>query len=131
MNDHANHTALAVDLVAAFVSNNSVSVGEVPGLIRNVFDAIEDLSAPKKAPEVLEPAVSIRASVRPDAVTCLECGYEAQMLRRHLGNAHNLTPEQYRARWGLKHDHPLTSPDYSVRRAGLAVKHGLGRKKGA
>ncbi len=118
---------LTSDIVAAHVSNNSVSIDEVPILIENVFQALSGLGEEPVIEETpLEPAVSIRASVRPDHVTCLECGKKLTLLKRHLMTDHDLTPEEYRQRWSLAPDHPLVAPNYANQRRDLAVKIGLG-----
>ena len=119
---------LTSDIVAAHVSNNSVAIEEVPTLISNVFQALAGLGEePVVEQAPLEPAVSIRASVRPDHVTCLECGRKMKMLKRHLTADHGLTTEEYRQRWSLAPDHPLVAPNYADRRRDLAKAIGLGR----
>ncbi len=121
--------SLAADIVAAHVSNNSVSVGDVAGLIANVHAALSGLSTPAEpeAPKQ-EPAVSVRASVKPDYIVCLEDGKKLKMLKRHLKTAYQMTPDEYRAKWGLAADYPMTAPNYAQQRKDLAVKIGLGRK---
>ncbi|BBF68803.1 MucR family transcriptional regulator [Sphingomonas bisphenolicum] len=121
--------ALTADIVAAHVSNNSVSVGDVAGLIANVHAALSGLGTPAEpeAPKQ-EPAVSIRASVKPDYIVCLEDGKKLKMLKRHLKTAYQMTPDEYRAKWGLAADYPMTAPNYAQQRKDLAVKIGLGRK---
>jgi predicted transcriptional regulator len=122
---------LTSDIAAAHVSNNNVTVEEVPSLIQNIFGALSGLG--KKAEVVaapLEPAVSIRSSVKPDSVTCLECGKKMKMLKRHLSTDHGLSTEDYRARWNLGSDYPLVAPNYAEKRRELAKKIGLGRKPG-
>ena len=122
---------LTSDIVAAHVSNNSVSVDDVPSLISNVYGALSELgNAAPVVEEKLEPAVSIRSSVKPDHVVCLECGKKMKMLKRHLSTDHGLTTEEYRARWGLGSDYPLVAPNYAETRRELAKKIGLGRKPG-
>ena len=122
---------LTSDIVAAHVSNNSVSVDEVPTLIANVFGALAGLGQSAPAEEALpEPAVSIRASIKPDYIVCLEDGKKLKMLKRHLMTHYNLTPEQYRARWNLPADYPMVAPNYAEKRRDLAKKIGLGRKPG-
>lgn len=122
-------TTRTVDIVTAFVSNNAVAVHDLPRLIRTVHEAVTDLTKPAKAPEPeLVPAVPIRASVKPDHVTCLECGYKGKMLKRHIGTAHGLTDTAYRERWSLAADHALVAPNYAARRRDLALSFGLGRK---
>jgi predicted transcriptional regulator len=124
---------LTSDIVAAHVSNNDVTVADLPALISNVYGALAGLG--KAAPVVEEappkPAVSIRSSVKPDRIICLDCGMELKMLKRHLMTHHSLSPEQYRARWNLGSEYPLVAPDYAEKRRDLAKKIGLGRKPGA
>ncbi len=122
---------LTSDIVAAHVSNNSVSVDDVAGLIGNVYGALAGLGQPVTVVEKLpEPAVSIRASIKPDYIVCLEDGKKLKMLKRHLMTHYNMTPDQYRARWSLPADYPMVAPNYAERRRELAVKIGLGRKPG-
>jgi len=123
---------LTSDIVAAHVSNNSVSVDDLPSLITNVYGALSGLgqTAPV-AEEKLEPAVSVRSSVKPDYIVCLEDGKKLKMLKRHLMTHYNLTPEQYRQRWNLPADYPMVAPNYAAKRRDLAKKIGLGRKPGA
>jgi len=117
------------DIVAAHVSNNSVASGDLPGLIRAVHSSLAGLgNATAAAEEKRVPAVSIRSSVKSDAIACLECGAKMKVLKRHLSADHGLSPAEYRARWNLPADYPMVSPDYSERRKALAVKIGLGRK---
>ena len=120
---------LTSDIVAAHVSNNSVSVGDLPTLISNVYSALAGLNqeAPVAEPAP-EPAVSIRASVKNDHIVCLEDGKKLKMLKRHLATRYNMTPEQYRARWNLPADYPMVAPAYAEKRRELAKKIGLGRK---
>jgi predicted transcriptional regulator len=123
---------LTSDIVAAHVSNNGVSVEDVPALITNVYGALASLGQSAPAPEKLpEPAVSIRSSVKPDHIVCLEDGKKLKMLKRHLMTHYNLTPDQYRQRWGLAADYPMVAPNYAEKRRELAKKIGLGRKPGA
>lgn len=120
--------ALTSDVVAAHVSNNSVSIDQVPTLITTVFKTLATLGrSPQRELASREPAVSVRGSVRPDHVTCLECGRKMKMLKRHLTADHGLTTEEYRQRWGLAPDHPLVAPNYADRRRDLAKAIGLGR----
>lgn len=129
--DHETLLTLAADIVSAHVSNNSVAVHELPVLIGSVYQALANADAPVSAEEMkLEPAVSIRASVKPDFVTCLECGFKGKMLKRHLSTEHGLTAQDYKARWNLSVDHPLVAPNYARQRAELAKTIGLGRKPG-
>ena len=120
---------LASDIVSAHVSNNSVGTGELPELIKAVYDSLAGLGKPAVAEvEKREPAVSIRSSIKPESITCLECGVKLKMLKRHIGTDHNLSPAEYRARWGLSVEYPLVAPEYAAKRKALAVKIGLGHK---
>jgi predicted transcriptional regulator len=121
---------LTSDIVAAHVSNNSVSVDEVPALIQNIYGALASLGSAPAVEEKLQPAVSVRASVKADHVVCLEDGKKMKMLKRHLMTDHGLTPAEYRARWGLPADYPMVAPDYAEKRRVLAKQIGLGRKPG-
>mgnify|MGYP003383462177 CR=1 FL=1 len=122
---------LASDIVAAHVSNNSVSVEDVPALITNVYGALAGLGhAVPVVEERPEPAVSVRASIKPDYIVCLEDGKKLKMLKRHLMTHYNLTPDQYRQRWNLPADYPMVAPNYAEKRRELAKKIGLGRKPG-
>ena len=123
---------LTSDIDAAHVSNNSVSVDDLAKVISNVYGALSGLGRVEVAPEkALEPAVSIRASVKPDHIVCLEDGKKLKLLKRHLMTHYNLTPDQYRQRWGLAADYPMVAPNYAEKRRELAKKIGLGRKPGA
>lgn len=122
---------LTADIVAAHVSNNSVPPAEIAELIRQVHGALAALgnSAPEE-PAMPQPAVSIRASVRPDYIVCLEDGKKMKMLKRYLMTHYNMTPADYRAKWGLPADYPMVAPNYAEERRALAKKIGLGRKPG-
>lgn len=122
---------LTSDIVAAHVSNNSVSVDDVPALISNVYGALAGLGQAVVVEEKMpEPAVTVRASIKPDYIVCLEDGKKLKMLKRHLMTHYNLTPDQYRARWNLPADYPMVAPNYAEKRRELAKKIGLGRKPG-
>lgn len=122
---------LTADIVAAHVSNNSVAVSDLPLLIQNVHGALAGLSQPDEVATVKqEPAVSIRASIKPDYIVCLEDGKKLKMLKRHLMTHYGMTPEDYRAKWGLSADYPMVAPNYAEQRRSLAHKIGLGRKPG-
>ena len=115
-------------VAAAFVSKNTVSAGDLPGLVTDVYAALSRLGAAPAAPPVASvPAVPIRKSVSPTEVVCLECGKGLFTLKRHLSAAHGLTIEQYRQKWSLPFDHPLIAPSYSALRANIR----LGRRKKA
>jgi predicted transcriptional regulator len=120
---------LASDIVSAHVSNNSVSVEDLPSLITNVYGALAGLGgAAPVVEEKPEPAVSIRSSVKPDFIVCLEDGKKLKMLKRHLMTHYNMTPDEYRQRWNLPADYPMVAPNYAEKRRELAKKIGLGRK---
>lgn len=122
---------LTSDVVAAHVSNNSVSIEEVPALIEKVFGALAGLGKSKtEAAPPPEPAVSVRASIKPDTITCLDCGKKMKMLKRHLSTDHGLSTDEYRQRWNLPADYPMVAPNYAEKRRDLAKKIGLGRKPG-
>jgi predicted transcriptional regulator len=121
---------LTADIVAAHVSNNSVAVNDLPNLIQNVHQALRGISATSAAPEAkLEPKVSIRSSVKPDYIVCLEDGKKLKMLKRHLMTHYSMTPEQYRQKWGLSADYPMVAPNYAEQRRTLAKSIGLGTKR--
>ena len=121
---------LTADIVAAHVSNNSVAVSDLPILIQNVHGALAGLGIAAVEPVVKqEPAVSIRSSVKPDFIVCLEDGKKLKMLKRHLMTHYQMTPDQYRAKWGLPADYPMVAPNYAEQRRTLAKKIGLGTKR--
>lgn len=122
---------LTADIVSAHVSNNSVAVSDLPLLIQNVHSALSDLDESQAEEEKPEPAVSIRSSIKPDYIVCLEDGKKLKMLKRHLRTHYNLSPDEYRQRWGLPADYPMVSPNYAETRRKLAKKIGLGRKPGS
>jgi predicted transcriptional regulator len=120
---------LTADIVAAHVSNNSVAVNDLPQLIAKVHGALTTLGTASVATEVrAEPKVSIRSSVKPDYIVCLEDGKRMKMLKRHLTNDHQMTPDQYRQKWGLNSDYPMVAPNYAEQRRALAKSIGLGTK---
>jgi len=129
---HETLITLTADIVAAHVSNNSVAVSDVAMLIVNVHAALNKLSSQNETVEEErpEPAVSIRSSVKPDYIVCLEDGKKLKMLKRHLMTHYNMTPDEYRARWNLPADYPMVAPNYAETRRALAKKIGLGRKPG-
>ena len=121
---------LTADIVAAHVSNNSVAVNDLPNLIQNVHSALSGISSASSAPEAKpEPKVSIRSSIKPDYIVCLEDGKKLKMLKRHLMTHYNLTPDQYRQKWGLSADYPMVAPNYAEQRRTLAKSIGLGTKR--
>jgi len=124
-------TKLTTNIVAAYVRRNQIGTDQLPVLISTVHLALVGLGKPAAETEIERtPAVSIRQSVHRDYVVCLDCGWRGQMLRRHLATSHGLNVEQYRARWNLPREHPMTAPGYSERRSGLAKQIGLGRRRG-
>jgi predicted transcriptional regulator len=121
---------LTADIVSAHVSNNSVAVSDLPLLISNVHGALSGLGdAPEAPAPKLEPAVSIRSSIKPDYVVCLEDGKKLKMLKRHLMTHYQMTPDEYRQKWGLNADYPMVAPNYAEQRRTLAKKIGLGTKR--
>jgi predicted transcriptional regulator len=122
---------LTSDIVAAHVGNNDVAAADVPALITNVYAALAGLGeAPVVEDAKPQPAVSVRSSVKPDYIVCLEDGKKLKMLKRYLRTNYNMSPEEYRARWGLPADYPMVAPSYAEKRRDLAKKIGLGRKPG-
>jgi predicted transcriptional regulator len=120
---------LTADIVAAHVSNNSVAVNDLPQLISNVHGALNGLSG-RSAPEARpEPKVPIRSSIKPDYIVCLEDGKKLKMLKRHLMTHYQLTPDQYRQKWGLNADYPMVAPNYAEQRRTLAKAIGIGTKR--
>ena len=127
---HESLITLTADIVAAHVSNNSVAVSDLPLIIQSVHGALASLGSPTAAPPVkLEPAVSIRASIKPDYIVCLEDGKKLKMLKRHLMTHYGMTPDEYRTKWGLASDYPMVSPNYAEQRRTLAKQIGLGRSR--
>ena len=122
--------ALTADIVAAHVSNNSVAVNDLPQLIQNVHGALSGLGGKAAVPEPKpEPKVPIRSSIKPDYIVCLEDGKKLKMLKRHLMTHYQMTPDQYRQKWGLNADYPMVAPNYAEQRRTLAKSIGLGTKR--
>ncbi len=119
---------LVSKIVIAYVSNNSVPTSELPGFIRSVHDALSHIG--ERPVQLREPAVPIGRSVQPNYIVCLEDGKKLKMLKRHLRTAFDLSPKEYRKKWGLPEDYPMVAPKYAKRRSELAKKIGLGRKPG-
>jgi predicted transcriptional regulator len=131
MNNEDNLIQLTADIVSSHLENNSVAVGDVPNLIQQVHRALSGLGAPDvEQPQEKTPVVSVRASIKPDYLVCMECGKKQKTLRRHLQTAHGLTPDQYRADYGLPREYPMTAATYSETRRTMAHSIGLGRKGG-
>ena len=122
---------LTADIVASHVSNNNVSVSDVPQLIRQVYESLSGLGteSQKAQGERPNPAISIRKSITSEYIICLEDGKKLKMLKRHLKTAYNMSPEQYRERWGLPADYPMVAPNYAAQRRELAKKIGLGTSR--
>jgi predicted transcriptional regulator len=121
------------EIVAAFVAANTIPASELPGLISTVFTTLSTVGREPAAsqPARQEPAVPIRRSVTPEYIVCLEDGKKLKMLKRHLRSTYGMTPEAYRAKWGLPHDYPMVAPTYAERRSEFAKSIGLGRRKAA
>jgi predicted transcriptional regulator len=121
---------LTADIVAAHVSKNSVAVNDLPNLIQNVHGALSVISgAPNTLKMKLEPKVSIRSSIKPDYIVCLEDGKKFKMMKRHLMTHYQMTPDQYRQKWELASDYPMVAPNYAEQRRVLAKSIGLGTKR--
>ena len=121
---------LTAQIVSAHVKKNSVPADFLPALIQQVYRTLDGLGKEVAEPEKLVPAVPVKQSVKADYLVCLEDGKKMKMLKRHLKTAYNMTPEQYRQKWGLPNDYPMTSPNYAERRSVLAKQIGLGTKRG-
>ncbi len=127
-----NTIELAADIVSAFVSNNSVPVAELPVVIGSVHAALSQVasdSTQQPVDEPKQPAVPIKRSVQPDYIVCLDDGKRFKSLKRHLRTVYNITPDQYRAKWGLAHDYPMVAPNYAEARSRLAKQMGLGARR--
>ncbi|MEQ8357377.1 MAG: MucR family transcriptional regulator [Kiloniellaceae bacterium] len=137
MSDQAKQSellSLTTNIVAAHVSNNSVAVADLPLIIRDVYETLSNVgTAREREPERPSPAVPIKKSVTPEFIVCLEDGKKLKMLKRHLKTAYDMSPEDYRERWGLPADYPMVAPNYAKQRSKLAKQIGLGtraRRKG-
>jgi predicted transcriptional regulator len=124
--------ALTTEIVASHVSNNTVAVSDLSDLIHQVYNSLAHLSPapPPEQQEKPQPAVPIKRSVTPDYIVCLEDGKKLKMLKRHLMTHYNMTPDEYRRKWGLNADYPMVAPNYAAARSELAKQMGLGRKPG-
>lgn len=121
---------LTAQIVSAHVSKNAVSIEELPGLIREVYKTLSNVGGEPAAPaEAAQPAVPVTKSVFPDYIVCLEDGKQMTMLKRHLMTEHNMTVDQYRAKWALPSNYPMVAPNYAETRSNLAKKMGLGRSR--
>jgi len=123
--------ALTTEIVASHVSNNTVAVSDLPEVIQKVYGSLNTLSPnpEPQQPERPQPAVAIKKSVTPEYIICLEDGKKLKMLKRHLKTRYDMTPEEYRKRWGLPDDYPMVAPSYAQQRSDLAKKIGLGTKR--
>ena len=119
---------LTEKIVSAHVANNAMSSADLPNLIRAVYAALENVSTEAESPPLPKPPIPIKKSVTPNYIVCLEDGKKLKMLKRHLRTAFNMTPSEYRARWALPPDYPMTAPNYAKQRSEMAKKFGLGRK---
>lgn len=128
--DNNNLVELTADIVSAHVTRNRVDLGQVGQLIAQVHETLAGLGKQEEEAQAKVPVVSIRASVKPDRLICMECGRESKMLKRHLMTAHNMSPDQYRQDYGLPANYPMVASEYADRRRELAKSIGLGRKKG-
>ncbi|MFD1704438.1 MucR family transcriptional regulator [Methylopila henanensis] len=131
MSEEIDYVTLAADVVSAYVSNNSVAAADLPGLIQTVHGALAAAAtgATKEPVVELTPAVPIKKSVGPDFIICLEDGKKFKSLKRHLRTAYDMTPADYRAKWGLPADYPMVAPNYAAARSALAKKAGLGQQR--
>lgn len=126
--DNGDMIAWTAEIVASHVQNNTVAISDLPVLIKTVHDSLSVLGreSPSEKPQ---PAVSIRRSITPDFIICLEDGRKLKMLKRHLSTAYGMTPVEYREKWGLPSDYPMVAPNYAKQRSSLAKKIGLGKQR--
>jgi predicted transcriptional regulator len=131
MENQRDLVRLAAEIAAAYVSANPVQAQDLPGLIRTVHNALLEVSGAAAAPtdSAQEPAVSIKKSVTADYIICLEDGKKFKSLKRHLRTRYGMTPDEYRAKWGLGHDYPMVAPNYAKERSNLAKRMGLGQSR--
>lgn len=121
---------LTAQIVTAYVSNHDVETETLPSLIRSIHEALATVDSPEEKPEEKPvPAVPLKKSVFPDYIVCLEDGKKLKLLRRHLKTVYNMTPQEYRERWGLPPEYPMVAPNYASHRSSLARKIGLGRRR--
>ena len=131
MSDSQTHNELlelTTEIVSAHVSNNSLAVTDLPQLIQDVYRTLSAVGGGSVPSERPQPAVAVKKSVMPDYIICLEDGKKLKMLKRHLKTAYDMTPDEYRERWGLPRDYPMVAPNYAKHRSSLAKKIGLGTK---
>ncbi len=129
MDDKTEITGMTADIVSAYVSNNAIATADIPNLIQSVFRALAGVSTTAEAVEATprEPAVPVRRSITPDFLICLEDGRKFKSLKRHLRTKYNMSPDEYRAKWGLAKDYPMVAPNYAKARSDLAKQMGLGQ----
>lgn len=129
MDEKSGVIGMTADIVSAYVGNNSVAAGDLPGLIQSVHRALAGVASGAEATEAApkEPAVPVRRSITPDFLVCLEDGRKFKSLKRHLRTKYNMSPEDYRAKWGLPKDYPMVAPNYAAARSNLAKQMGLGQ----
>jgi len=126
----AKFIELTANIVSAYVSNNTVPATDIPGLISQVHSALARVSVGGDVtPETLKPAVSVKKSITPEYIVCLEDGKKFKSLKRHLRSQYNMTPEQYRDKWSLPADYPMVAPNYAAARSQLAKQMGLGQQR--
>ena len=124
---------MTAEVASAYVSNNSLPASQISEMIRAIHDSLSNLSAGRaiRNDQPPDPAVPVKKSVTPDYIVCLEDGKKLKMLKRHLRTTYNMTPDEYRARWGLPADYPMVAPNYAAQRSAFAKQIGLGRTAGA
>jgi predicted transcriptional regulator len=129
--NRADLVELTADIISAYVSNNTVVASDLPAIISDVHDALSKASSRigQTEREELRPAVALKKSVTPDYIVCLEDGKKFKSLKRHLRTHYNLSPEEYREKWGLPHDYPMVAPNYAAARSQLAKQMGLGTRR--
>lgn len=130
MTGKPNLLELTTEIVSSYAGRNSIAASDLPNLIARVHEALAAASSPSETPSAAEPAVPVKKSVTPDYIVCLEDGAKLKMLKRYIRTRYNLTPDEYRRKWGLPADYPMTAPNYSKTRSALALEIGLGRKPG-
>ncbi|MFZ4120968.1 MAG: MucR family transcriptional regulator [Caulobacterales bacterium] len=131
MNDQPSLIEMTVDIVSAYVSSHEVPAEKAPALIRTVYETLSELTngVPSTPVVKAEPAVSIKKSLTADYIICLEDGKRFKSLKRHLRSRYNMSPEEYRTKWGLPSDYPMVAPNYAKARSALAKRMGLGRRR--
>ncbi len=129
MDDKAEITEMTAEIVSAYVSNNAIATADIPNLIQSVYRALSSVTTSAEAVEAAprEPAVPVRRSITPDFLICLEDGRKFKSLKRHLRTKYNMSPDEYRAKWGLAKDYPMVAPNYAKARSDLAKQMGLGQ----